>query len=189
MHSTRALEIGRVLTHPTIIGFALNNLALAKLMHGDLERAAALVEEARALFRSQDIRAGIAELSVTLGRIAAARNDLRQAYTLLLGNIEEWPDPRQLVIMRLEVLAQVVATEDDTAHAMRLRTATATRRASMGTPLPPSRRSIYEANLEAARPALGDQRFAATWAEGSTWTPAQAVAATARPASRDAGVA
>jgi hypothetical protein len=42
---------------------------------------------------------------------------------------------------------------------------TATRRAAMGTPLPPSRRSRYAADLDAARQALSDERFAAAWAE------------------------
>jgi hypothetical protein len=46
----------------------------------------------------------------------------------------------------------------------------------MGTPLPPSRRSTYAADLDAARQALGDERFAATWAAGATWTPEQAAA-------------
>jgi predicted ATPase/DNA-binding SARP family transcriptional activator len=182
IHSTNALEIGRTLEQPTIIGFALNNLALAELMHGDLERAAALAEEALALFRSHDIRAGVVELLVTLGRIAAARNDWRRAHTLLVRDIDEWPGPRWLVLTRLETLAQVMAASGDASHAVRLWAATATRRAIMGTPLPPSRRGRYAADLDAARQALGDELFAAAWAEGAAWTPEHAVAATTTPA-------
>ena len=50
-------------------------------------------------------------------------------------------------------------------------------RETMGTPISPVYRADYERSVAAARAQLGEQAFAAAWAEGRTMTPEQALAA------------
>jgi hypothetical protein len=59
---------------------------------------------------------GMAELLVTLGQTAAARDDWAQAYVLLLGGVAQgWPGMHWLVTAGLEMLAWVVVAEGEAA--------------------------------------------------------------------------
>src|SRR5262245_54790070 len=51
-----SLAVGHELGHHCSVGFSLNNLAQAAAMRSDLARAAALAEEAQALFRARHPR-------------------------------------------------------------------------------------------------------------------------------------
>ena len=63
-----SLAAGRELGQHWITGFALNNLALAAAIPGDLGRAVTLADEALGLFRAHGIRGGVVELLITEGR-------------------------------------------------------------------------------------------------------------------------
>ncbi len=77
----------------------------------------------------------------------------------------------------LEGLAHVVATQGQPAWAARLWGAAEALREAIGSPLPPIERADYEHWVATARAQLGEQVFAAAWAEGRTMTPEQALAA------------
>jgi tetratricopeptide (TPR) repeat protein len=181
LYSAEALAVGRALEQHWITGFALNNLALAASMQGDPARAATLAEEALALFHAHGVRGGVVELLITRGQVAAAAGSLEHARASLLEGVRRgWPaGPYWLVATGLEALAQLMGP---TADAARLFAAMASWRAAMGAPLPPYRQPACEAAVSAARRTLGDDRFAAAWAEGAAWRPAQAVAAVLEPA-------
>jgi predicted ATPase len=178
-YSQESLAICRELGQHWSVGYALNNLALAATMRGDLARAVALAEEALALFRAHGIHGGVVELLITRGQIACAQGDYERARAVLAESMAQgWPgDPHLLLVTGLEELARVAAAHGRAAHSARLCAACAAWRAEVGAPLPPYRRATYEATLAAASHTLGQDVFAAAWAEGSIWRIEQAISA------------
>jgi ATP/maltotriose-dependent transcriptional regulator MalT len=77
----------------------------------------------------------------------------------------------------LEGLASVVAAQGELPWTARLWGAAEALREAMGTLIPPVYRIDYDSSVTAARTHLGEQAFAAAWAEGRTMTPEQAFAA------------
>jgi predicted ATPase len=95
------------------IGFALNNLALAAYLEGDLTNALGLVNESVALFRAQKADGSLAEVLITLGQIVRAQRDGAAAYTVLTEALQfAWAvGPRLMVASALEGLASVVVAQ------------------------------------------------------------------------------
>jgi hypothetical protein len=94
-------------------------------------------------------------------------------------------------VFGLEGMAQVLARQaaqhpsgGQLERAVRLFGAAATMRATLGTavarswsiPLTPVNRDAYERRVATARAVLGEEAFAATWAEGEALLPEQAIA-------------
>ncbi len=70
--------------------------------------------------------------------------------------------------------------EDLTGWAVRLWATAEAFRETSGVPLLPTHGPLYERRVTAARAQLGEEAFAAAWAEGRTMTPEQAIAALQR---------
>jgi ATP/maltotriose-dependent transcriptional regulator MalT len=151
------------------IGFALNNLALAAYLDGDLAHAFCLVEESVQLFRTLHADSSLAEVLITLGQIVrtqgnnvAASRALREALQLA------WAvGPRLLVVAALEGLAAVVVAQGQAELAARLLAAASVLRVQMGTPIRPVDQAGVEQTLATAQSRLGDA-FAPVWAEAQT---------------------
>jgi DNA-binding CsgD family transcriptional regulator len=77
----------------------------------------------------------------------------------------------------LEGLAKVVAVQGYPAWAARFWGAAEALREAMGAPIPPVYRADYDRSVEAACAQLGEQAFAAAWAQGRMMTPEQALSA------------
>ena len=165
-----SLTILRQLDVQWAIGFALSNLALAAAQERDLPRAFALVNEGVVLFRTQNAAASLAEVLITLGRIAQAQGDAVAAYAALTEALQlaSAVDPRVLMPTGLEGLASLVVVPRYMALATRLSAAAAMLRFQMGTPAPPSAQAAREQVLAACQSALGDAAFTAVWAEAQT---------------------
>ena len=73
-----------------------------------------------------------------------------------------------MVAATLEGLASVVVVQGDAELAARLLAGASALRTQMGTPVWPVDQADVEQTLAAARSMLGDNAFAAVWAEGQT---------------------
>ena len=76
----------------------------------------------------------------------------------------------------LEVLATLAASRGDHARAARLYGAAEAMRDEIGTTVLPYDVADQERGVMSAREALGEEGFAAAWAEGRTMTPEQRIA-------------
>src|SRR5262249_5551053 len=74
--------------------------------------------------------------------------------------------PRLLVAAALEGLAGVVVAQDLVRLAVQLLAAASALRVQMGAPVRPVDQAAVEQTLATARSTLGDDAFAAVWAEG-----------------------
>src|SRR5207237_4553002 len=86
-------------------------------------------------------------------------------------------DSKGLIPSCLEALVDVAAAQGEFTWAARLLGTAEALREALGTPLPPVDRATYERSVAATRAQLGEQSFAAAWAEGRLMTPEQALAA------------
>ncbi len=169
------LAHARELGHTGLIAQALGYLAELALAQGDVTRARSLVEEAWAIERVQGDRGGRAWILSMLGKVAVLQGDDAAAQALyqeaLASGFEEYNS------FCLEGLAEVAKREGKPVWAARLWGAAEALREAIGEPIPPIERADYERSVTAARAQLGEQAFAAAWAEGRTMTPEQALAA------------
>jgi hypothetical protein len=154
---------------------ALGQVAQAQ---GDHPLAERLLTESLRLYEERGDTLEIVEPLCALGVLAAEQGDGARATALLrqgLIRMREAGGTRTLAAC-LEGLAQVASTEGKFERTTMLCATAAGARCAMGTPLPPIDRERYERALADARRALGEERFAALWAEGEAMTLDQAVA-------------
>ncbi|HKP54674.1 MAG TPA: tetratricopeptide repeat protein [Chloroflexia bacterium] len=159
------------------IGLCLNSLGDVMRLQGDYERARTLHAEALTLHREVANKWGIADALSGLAEIAQHDGDYalaRQHYVDSLTIRQELGD-RPGIADGLEGLAGVYSSAQDTLQAARLFGAAQALRDAAGAPRPPSKQAPYERNLAAARTAIGDTHFEASWQEGLLTTPAQAL--------------
>ena len=121
---------------------------------------------------------GIARSLRRQGRIAQQRGDLvaaRRCFAESLTLCKELGNQRP-VADSLEGLAAVAGGQRLPERACRLFGAAAALRETGGWPLAPVYQNEYERQVAAVRATLGEEAFAAAWAEGQAMTPEEAVA-------------
>jgi len=149
------------------------------LSRGDTATAQAQMEQSLALFQEMGDRWHSWAPIYILGRIKEYQGDFAAAlayYEQSLAVARELNDD-WFYAWCLEGWASVVATQGKCAWAARLWGAAESLRERCGIPLMPIDRVDYEPAVAAARTYLGEQAFAAAWAEGRTMTLEQALAA------------
>jgi tetratricopeptide (TPR) repeat protein len=152
---------------------ALGNLARVQ---GESSEARALLEEALSIFRVTG-RWEIGDVLASLGEVARMESDLARAIALLresLARLRIVGEKRQ-ICHSLCLIALVEVEQGAHGRALPL-FAAAMANAPRGGPLEPAERRPYDDALAASRAALGEEAYAAAWAEGRAMNLEQAIA-------------
>ena len=156
----------------------LDGLAHLTRLQGDYRVARALCEQSLAIRRELGDRRGIATSLHDLGMVAYERGDYRAARALYEESLAILRELgyRSRIATALESFARLAAAEAQVGRVARLLGAAESLREAIGTPLRPTQRADYAHAVAAARAELGEEAFAAAWAEGQAMSVEQAIA-------------
>ena len=147
--------------------------------------ARSLLEESRAIGKrvgvetdAVELGLGLARLSALQGDAAAARRLYQESLTLLL----ECKVYQEGIAASLEGLAALGAGQGEPRQAARLWGSAEALREAIGASMHPVHRASYEQAIALARAELGEQAFAAAWAELQPSLPFSSLAKTTFPA-------
>ena len=173
-----SLALARELRDANRAGLALNNLAEIYLVRTDYGRAAALWEECLDLFREGGMPTLIATALHGLGEVRYHQGDYGRAAANLRECLVRYRDVgfKLNAADSLDLLAQIACARGRAEGAVRLFGAAAAMREAVGATRSPNKRAESDLAASAARAALGDDAFAAAWAEGGAMDLDQAVA-------------
>jgi tetratricopeptide (TPR) repeat protein len=177
-----SLALFRELGNPSDIAWATGNLGVLAKQEGRFEEARSLLENSLAVYEKlgNARRAGVPPGSiyrVILAMVATEQRDFGKARQLLrevMAGSEERGYHYER-IYALEAMAGLAAAQGQSERAARLFGAAEALRQATGSPLPASERNDHQRIVASARAALGEEAFAAAWAEGRTKTLEQAV--------------
>jgi predicted ATPase/DNA-binding CsgD family transcriptional regulator len=158
----------------------LGLLGLIRMEQGELQEARLLLEESLALGKQMGVETDTIELRLGLARLLAVQGDVTSARSLYregLALLFEHNLFKEQIAAGLEGLAIVEVTQNEPRYAARLWGAAETLREAIGAPMYPVCRASYERALAHARTQVGEQAFAAAWAQGRGMTAEQALAA------------
>ena len=174
-------------------GIANSFLLLGRvaLTQGDAVTAHVWAEQSLILYREIEERLrmrlspapwsypGIARSLSFLAKVATIQEDYAAAFALYEESltIAKVADHKWEIAFCLEGLAEVALAEGQPVQAARLCGAAEALRKANGTPIPPVYRADYERMVTDTRKQLGEQAFAATWAQGQAMTLDQVLAA------------
>jgi ATP/maltotriose-dependent transcriptional regulator MalT len=147
---------------------------------GELQEARLLLEESLALGKQMGVETDTIELRLGLARLLAVQGDVTSARSLYregLALLFEHNLFKEQIAAGLEGLAIVEVTQNEPRYAARLWGAAEALREAIGAPMYPVYRASYERALAHTRAQVGEQAFAAAWAQGRRMTPEQALAA------------
>ena len=153
------------------------NLGGSHLTLGEYDSAAELSAEAIELARAVGDRVNVSVALVNLacarlelGRVEEAGPALREA--IELAHSLQF---KEQIVYGLEALAAFALARGEPAQSARVLGAAESLRSSIGILLDRFELTVHERTAEGSRRALGDQAFAAAWAEGSRLEPDEAV--------------
>ncbi len=171
-HSREVGDRGSIANAQLMLGFVA-------YLREEFAESRSLFEESLALFQEVGDRRGIAVGIYGLGLLALSRCDNEKARALFEESLEilRKLDNLWFVILCVEGLAAVVTLQGQLAWAAQLWGAAETIRETIGSPLLPILRPVYEQRVNTARTLMGEEAFAAAWSEGKEMTLEQALAA------------
>ena len=163
-----SLTLCREIGDAWLSAYPVRILGIIAAYGGDDERATTLLEESLTIERQSGDKFGMAQSQSTLGNIASHHGDFTRATGLLTDSLllRKELGSKLGVAECLERLAGVAGGQGRPERAVRLFGAAEALRQSIGSPLPDAERRDYERDVSAARAALGEEAFAAGWAEG-----------------------
>lgn len=180
--SEQALAISREFGSAFGAGLAVCTLTDALRAQGDTERARTLLEESSTSLRRQRYPLRVANaLAITLSRLGSIECEMgrderaSELFRESLGLARGFGFTFDAVIC-LAGMARVAAVQGKPERAARLLGTSAAQREEMGTPLTPIARTDHDHAVNAARTALGEDAFAAAWAEGHAMPLEEAIA-------------
>ncbi len=158
--------------------WALANLSMVARAHGDIARAAELLEDGLTRMRKAEYTRGIIPVLGDLGDLAFDQGDLGRAlglYREALGLVRGYPGTR--VVTEVVEAVAIVAAAGQAERTARLLGAAEALRERIGLRYRmATRRAAFEQAVAAARSALGEGAYAAAWSAGQRLLPEQAVA-------------
>ncbi len=188
--SEESVALLRTLGNPGYTAHALTILAHIATALGEETTATALLEEALALGKQGESREDMARTLCALGRLAIRQGQMAQArarYEESLSLVEQWREARLSVRTKwilascLEGLGEIALSQGQAAWTARLCGAAESLRFAEASRNPIGREQpSYKRTLATARSQLGEESFAALWAEGQAMTPEEALAAEGR---------
>jgi len=156
--------------------FLLSQMLAAQ---GEVARARALAEEQLRLSRTMGLRLGITGALTLLGCLALQQGDgatasrlVEEALEILRTENDLWP-----IAVYLQCVGLAVAAQQRPAEAVLLWGAAEGVCAALSMPVPPDERAFVARAASKARAELGEEAFAAAWAEGQAMTLEQALVA------------
>jgi tetratricopeptide (TPR) repeat protein len=163
---------------PEMPFWSLYRLGEIALRRGDLVKARAMHEEALALYRKRGVRRIIAFSMESLGWVSLFEGDPDRAAGDFRESLNDWCriGDRRGIAACLEGLAKVHCRQGRANRAARLFGAAGATREASGTPIWPCDRPDYERFVAETRVSLGEETFAAAWAQGRSWPLEQAIA-------------
>jgi predicted ATPase/transcriptional regulator with XRE-family HTH domain len=167
-----SVDIYRRLGHESGLAHALMKLGLVAASEGEYPRAEELFNECLRMQRAIGNTGSIMYSLVNLGAVAHKRGNDELAlerYREALELFDSVPN-KSAVTKTLEDIAATIATLGDPSRAARLLGAADALRRTLRSPLFPSERAGYEAELATVRKMLGDDAFDVQWRIGSSIT-------------------
>jgi predicted ATPase/DNA-binding CsgD family transcriptional regulator len=161
------------------IATALRLLGQVALVQGDVATARQYAVESVRLYREVSYRWGMVFALSTLAKVEAQQGNATAAWALYEESLTMAGEMghKELIPSNLEGLASVLAAQGEPIRAARLWGAAEALREVIGVPVPPVEQADYEQAVASARVSCGEKAFTASWMEGRTMTPEQALAA------------
>ncbi len=175
LEESRALS--RELADTRGMGFALAGLGEIAVRQGAYARATQLIEESLALRRQIGHEWGVGVSLGTLGWIALREGDWTRAMAQLGESLEVRREigDKSGSAWCLERLAEMAEAQGQAVKAVRVLGAATALRAAIGSVIDPVDQPESASKQSALRAQLGEEKFAAAWAEGCALTMERAI--------------
>jgi predicted ATPase/DNA-binding SARP family transcriptional activator/class 3 adenylate cyclase len=172
-----SLEVFQELNDQWGIASTLLSLGTLARFENDLPQADAVYNQALPLVRAIGDRYDMAHCLHNMGHVARSLEQFEVAWERYRESIGLFRDLgyRSDIAFSLEGFSGLASAQGQFERSVRLRGAAETLREAAGIPLPEIDREQYDHYLDAARAALGEERFERAWAAGRAMTPEQAV--------------
>ena len=174
-----SLELSKELGHKAATAASLGNLGIVAYQQCEYERAEGLLEEARTLYAALGARAAVATLLNVQAKVAYARGAREQAAARHRESLRfhrEMGD-RLGIAEALAGFARIATAERDYVRAARLMGASEALRETLGFPVPPAEREVYDRAVASMRSSMGEHAFSEAWAQGRAMSAEDAVTA------------
>jgi len=174
-----SLAVSREMGYKRNISWSIYFLGVVAFLQRDVAAARSLLKESLVLLKEVGDRGRIAEVLSGLGSISFSQGEYAAARALMEESLEicRELDLKWNIHVCLEGLAAVVAAQGEPVRAVWFMSAAQALREAIGTPLPSLLQAMHEFTIASVRTQLGEQAFAAAWAQGCTMTPEQVQAA------------
>ncbi len=163
-----ALALQREVGDKRGIANSLYNLGCHHKERGNLSEALSLLEESQALYCEQGDKRGIASVLFSRGTVALEQGDNQEARRLLVEGLERYREigAQNEVAHSLQALGETAAALGHLRVGVILSAAAHALFAALSAAIPETLRPHFERARQHMREALGDEMFAAAWAEG-----------------------
>jgi len=158
-------------------GRALISLGHIARAQGDFSRAARLFEEALAQIRQIGLTWGVANILNSLALLARDQGDYPRALALYRESLSlhQTFGNKTYIAWVFEGMAAAACVLGQIERAAQLCAAAERLREEMQAPRPPAEQRLFDQTLDAARAALGDERFEQAWAIGQQFSLEEAI--------------